>query len=150
MYKKTDRLLALTAGLVSTVLATACSGAEAPDLESLGLAIEVDIAAGTTFEVAVPEQTDTTVRVRTTPAGVTAAVTDGPSEGTIQLTVNVEFDTPRGDYNLGLGVFRGGEEFVVEWPFTVVEPDGPRTATTLPADASGILSVDVPSPLTRG
>ncbi len=60
--------------------------------------------------------------VKTTPAGVTAAITDGPTAGMMLLTLNVEFDTPRGDYNLGLSVIRNGEESEVGWPFEVVEP----------------------------
>ncbi|MGB5565533.1 MAG: hypothetical protein WBN93_04305, partial [Acidimicrobiia bacterium] len=116
------RRLAMAAVLALMVLASACSGSSAPDLESLGLAIETDIQAGATFEVAVPKQPDTTVSVKTTPAGVTAAITDGPTAGMMLLTLNVEFDTPRGDYNLGLSVIRNGEESEVGWPFEVVEP----------------------------
>jgi len=112
------------------VLASACSASSAPDLESLGLAIETDIQAGATFEVTVPKQPNMTVSVKTTPAGVTAAITDGPTQDMLRLTVHVEFDTPRGDYNLGLSAIRDGEEFLVGWPFTVTEPESPTPTTT--------------------
>ena len=116
-----------TATLAATaliVLAAACSSADAPDLESIGLAVETDIQAGSTFEVTVPRQADTSVSVATMPPGVTAAFTPGAADDTIKLTVNVEFDVPRGEYDLGLSVVRDGEEYTVGWPFEVTEPGG--------------------------
>ena len=137
------------------VLAAACSSADAPDLESLGLAIETDIQAGSMFEVVVPQLSDTTVTVATMPAGVTAAVTPGPTDGSMKLTVNVEFDTPRGSYNLGLAAVRGGEEYEVGWPFDVTDPGGASSptgpvATTAASSAASsleaVLTVDSPQP----
>jgi len=116
--------LGAAAALALMVLATGCSSSEEPSLESLNLAIAADIQAGETFEVAVPSQSDTLVAVETTPAGVTAAITDDSEAGTMLLTVNVEFDTPRGAYNLGLSVVRDGKEFLVGWPFEVIDPGG--------------------------
>lgn len=145
------RRFAAVAVLALTVLATACSDTNPPDIESLNLAISADIQAGTTFEVAVPEKADTSIRVKTTPAGVTAAITDGPEAGTIVLTVNVEFDTPRGAYNLGLSVVRDGEEYEVGWPFEVVDPGGAApspgpVSTTQLAATEAVLTVDTPVP----
>jgi hypothetical protein len=145
------RRLAMAAALALMVLASGCSASTAPDLESLGLAIETDIQAGATFEVAAPKQPGTTVSVKTTPAGITAAITDAPTDGMMLLMVNVEFDTPRGDYNLGLSVIRDGEEFVVGWPFEVVEPGGPTpttvpVATTQPTTSEAVLAVESPQP----
>jgi hypothetical protein len=136
---------AMAAALALMVLASGCSAATAPDLESLGLAIETDIQAGATFEVAAPKQPGTTVSVDTTPAGITAAITDGPTAGMMLLKVNVEFDTPRGDYNLGLSVVRDGDEFLVGWPFGVVDPGGP-VATTQPTTTEVVLTVESPQP----
>ena len=140
------RRFAMAAALALMVLASACSASTAPDLESLGLAIETDIQAGATFEVAAPMQPDTTVSVKTTPAGVTAAITDGRTAGMMLLTVNVEFDTPRGSYSLGLSVIRDGEEFVVGWPFEVVEPGGPTPTTTQQPTTEAVLTVESPQP----
>lgn len=142
-------LAAAATMLVLMLVAASCFPTNDPDLESLGLAIETDIAAGETFEVAVPAPTDAVVTVKTAPAGVTAAITDGP-EGMMRLTVNVEFDTPRGAYNLGLAVVRGGEEYLVGWPFEVVEPGGPAP-TTGPAMTDDVtmqseLTVESPQP----
>ena len=111
------------------LVAASCFPTNDPHIESLGLAIETDIPAGGTFEVSVPAPTDAVVTVRTVPAGVTAAIVDVPAEGIMRLVVNVEFDTPRGAYNLGLAVIRGGEEYLVGWPFEVVEPSGPAPTT---------------------
>ena len=140
--------LAVAAALALMVLATACSASTAPDLESLGLAIETDIQAGSTFELAVPKQPDTIVSVETTPPGVTAVITDGPTEELMLLTVIVDIDTPRGTYNLGLSVLHDNEQFSVNWPFEVVEPGGPTPATvpstTQPATTDAMLSVESP------
>jgi hypothetical protein len=127
--------------LAFIVITASCQPSDDPDIESLGLAIETDIPAGGTFEVAVPKLADTTVAVETTPPGVTAAITNAPGEGMILLTVNVEFDTPRGDYNLGLAVVRNGEEYLLGWPFEVVEPGGPAP-TSLPDTTTQGAAID--------
>ena len=143
------RFVAAAAALI--VLTAACSSADVPDLESLGLKIDTDIQAGSTLEVAVPKQAGTTVSVATSPAGVTAAITPDRSDGFMLLTVNVEFDTPRGAYNLGLRVDRDGKEYELGWPFEVTEPGstgapfGP-VATTLASQVEAVLTVDGPQP----
>lgn len=108
--------------LVLVAVATACGAAStSPDLASLGLLIEADIQTGTTFEVSVPIDADTTLSVGTAPSGVNAAISSG-TDGSLLLTVAVESDAPRGIYSLGLIAIRDGEEYELAWPFNVVDP----------------------------
>ncbi len=119
---------ALVAVAASALLTAACSSSAAVDIESLGLAITVDIQAGSTFEVAVPATASTELRIVSAPPGVTATITDAP-EGMIRLVVAVDEDTPRGAYHLALLAVRDGERFELGWPFEVVEPDAAAPTT---------------------
>jgi hypothetical protein len=107
------------------LFAGACSSDESVTLEDLGLDIEVDIEAGTEFELGVPLDPDTVVDVVAAPPGVNAGISAQPSEGSLLLTVAVDPDTPRGAYDLALLVTRNGEEYELGWPFEVVEPVEP-------------------------
>jgi len=131
------------------ILAVACSSSEAPDIESLGLAMTVDIQAGATFDVTVPATADTDLSVVSAPPGVTAKLTEDAEDGTIRLKVAVDEDTPRGAYNLALLAVRNGERYELGWPFEVIEPVGaaPTTvpvATTQPSGVEALLVVDTP------
>ena len=132
------------------MLVAACSATEAVDIESLGLALTVDIQAGTTFEVAVPATPNTTLTVVSAPPGVSATITDAPDD-MIQLSVAVDEDTPRGAYNLALLAVRDGESYELGWPFEVIEPEvsAPTTVpvdSTAPAPVEALLVVDSPQP----
>lgn len=116
------RAVGLALLAVLPVVGGACSSST-PDLESIGLAVETGIQAGTTLELGFPVATDTTVRVASAPAGITASVVTSDGQGLNILRVDVDADTPRGSYNLGLGVVQDGTETVVSWPFEVVDGD---------------------------
>ena len=128
--RRRRRVLVAFAAL--TVLAAACSASKGPDIESLGLAMEVDIQAGAIFEVAVPMMDDTTISVVQAPPGVAAIITPGIEPGTILLQLAVDRTTPRGAYNLAISVVQDGDEYELGWPFNIVEPLG-AVATTWPA-----------------
>ena len=130
------------AAVVLALVAGACGSTSTVDRESLGLMIEADIQAGTRFEVSVPMQPDTSIEVVSAPAGVTASISEVAGGGAILLSVAVDADTPRGAYNLGLLATRDGEEFLIDWPFDVV--DGGSTPTTQPGSAEARLTVDTP------
>lgn len=136
--------------VVAASATAACSSSPAVDIESLGLAITVDIQAGSIFEVAVPATASTELSVVSAPPGVSATITDVP-DGMIRLVVAVDEDTPRGAYNLALLAVRDGDRFELGWPFEVVEPDAaaPTTgpvATTQPSVVDALLVVDTPRP----
>lgn len=138
---------ALVVFAASAVLMTACSSSEGVDIESLGLDMSVDIQAGSSIEISVPETAGVDLTVVSAPPGVTAELADG-SAGMMLLTVAVDEDTPRGAYNLALLAVRDGERFELGWPFEVVEPDaanGP-VATTMPAIVDEMLVVATPQP----
>lgn len=140
----------LVAVAVSAVFLAACSSTDAPDIESLNLAISADIQAGTTFEVVVPATTDTVISVVSAPPGVTADITEVPQD-MIRLEVAVDADTPRGAYNLALMAVRDGESYELGWPFEVVEPDATAPSnggvdTTQPSEVDAFLVVDTPQP----
>lgn len=131
------------------VVAAACSSSDAPDIESLGLAMTVDIQAGATFEVTVPAIANTDLSVLSAPPGVAATLTEGAGASTMLLRVAVDEDTPRGAYNLALLAVRDGERYELGWPFAVIEPVGaaPTTgpvATTQPSVVEALLVVDTP------
>lgn len=139
---------ALAAVVVFAVLAVACSSSEPLDIESLNLAIETDIQAGATFEVAVPATEGVELSVVAAPVGVTATLTDA-GESMMLLRVAVDADTPRGAYNLTLLAARDGEDYEVGWPFEVVDPAGATptsgpVATTQAAMVDELLVVDSP------
>lgn len=119
------RLYLAVAAAALALFLGACSSDDAVTLEDLGLAIEVDIEAGTEFELGVPLDSETVVDVVGAPPGVNAAISATPSEGSLLLTVAVDSDTPRGTYNLALLVTRNGEEYELAWPFDVIEPVEP-------------------------
>lgn len=131
-----DTSVAATAIIAMAVFVVACGGADTEPvaLETLGLAIETDIQAGSTFEVTVPAGEDTSVVVASVPAGVTASISEDPIGDSMILRVAVEPDTPRGDYIVLLRAERDGEGAELEWPFGVVEPDAPveQTSTDQP------------------
>lgn len=130
------------AAAVLALLAGACGSSSTVDRESLGLLIEADIQAGTRFEISVPKQPDTSIEVVSAPDGVTASVSEAAGSGTILLSVAIDADAPRGAYNLGLQATRDGEEFLIDWPFDVV--DGGSTATIQPGSVEARLTVDTP------
>lgn len=116
---------AFIASAALVVLAVACSTAtNEPDLESLGLTMGIDIQAGSTFEVAVPVASGTTVSVASAPTGVDAAITPAAEAGTIVLTVSVDEEAPRGAYNLALRVVQDGVQYELGWPFEIVDSVG--------------------------
>ena len=124
------------------LLVAACGTSSTIDVQSLGLDVEADINAGSRFEITVPTQPDTTIEVVATPPGVTAWITDEGGGRSVRLTVAVEFDTPRGAYNLALRVTQNGQVSELGWPFEVTEPSG--AATTLPPPAAPVLEVETP------
>lgn len=113
--------LSRTVLAAAVLVLAACGSSSTVDVESLGLGVDTQIQAGQQFVLTVPAQPDTTIDVVSTPAGVTASIAE--ADGTVTLVVNVEFDTPRGDYNLALLVDQDGEETELGWPFEVIEPD---------------------------
>ena len=138
---------------VATTLALVvggCASTESVDLEELGLAMEVDIQAGSRFEVAVPLDPDTAISVAAAPRGVTAAISAAPDGESMLLSVAVDSETPRGAYNLALLVIRHGDEHELGWPFSVVEAGAASatepTATTQPASVDVLLTVASPAP----
>ena len=132
------------AAVVLALVAGACGSSTTIDRESLGLLIEADIQAGTRFEVTVPKNPDFSIEVASAPAGITASISEAADGEALLLSVEVDADTPRGAYNLGLRATRAGEEFLVGWPFDVV--DGGFTDTTQPGSVTGLLTVDTPLP----
>jgi hypothetical protein len=120
-------------------LAGACTTASAEpiDLETLGLSIQANIQAGSSFEAVVPNDPATSVEVISAPPGVTANISETPDGTSIRLSISVDADTPRGLYNLGLRAERDGESFELGWPFEVVE------AVTLPSSSPEALRDEV-------
>ena len=86
--------IAVITAIALAVLVGACSAPAPVGLEELGLMIEADIQAGSSFEVVVPKVADTTVSVVSAPPGVSAAIGDVPSGGSMLLSVAVDPDTP--------------------------------------------------------
>ena len=143
------RRLRVAAATTLALLVGACASTEPASLENLGLSMEVDIQPGTDFEVVVPIDPDTSIRLVSAPPGVSAAIPEAPNGDSILLSVAVDPDTPRGAYGLALLVTRDGKEYELGWPFKVVELAGGAsatepTATTQPASLQALLTVDSP------
>ncbi len=123
----------LVAALVAMVVLASCGSVENPaTLEDLGLAIAADVQQGTSFEVAVPLVTGTSVGVLTAPSGVEATIAIAPDGESMRLSLDVDSGTPAGTYDLGLVVIRDGERQELNWPFDVV--------AGLPSDSGGVTS----------
>lgn len=116
------RSLVVIAGLV--LMATSCTSAAEPDIESLGLAIKADIQAGTTFDAVVPVDRDTDITLIAAPPGVDATVERTSDGDSVMVSLAIDDDTPRGAYALALRVIQNGETYELGWPFEVVEPLG--------------------------
>ncbi|NNF08691.1 MAG: hypothetical protein HKN74_00200 [Acidimicrobiia bacterium] len=124
----TKRIRPVAAAVVLGVVLGAC-GSSTVDLESLGLAVAVDVQAGGEFELVVPSRSDTTIEVVSTPPGVSSSVTEIADGESIRLVLAADPDTPRGSYNVALLVTKDGTEHQLGWPFDVVDP---ATDTTQP------------------
>lgn len=111
----------VSAVVITCLLSLVGCAEEPPTLESIGLSITTDLEAGTTFEVAFPVQEDTELQVLSAPPGITASIGMGRGAAMRLLRVVIDRDTPRGEYNLGISVVRGGTETVLGWPFEVVD-----------------------------
>lgn len=133
-----------TTAILVTVFATSlvgCGSSAAPDLESLGLAIAVDVQAGGDFDLVVPARDDTTIELVSSPPGVDASVTEVSGGESIRVAIAADPDTPRGSYNLALRVTQDGEDYELGLPFDVVDPE---TDTTQPGQADAVLTVESP------
>ena len=144
------RLLATTVTTLALLMG-ACGSTESVTIESLGLSVEVDIQAGSEFELAFPLDQDTSIGVVSAPPGVTATITEASNGESMLLAVAVDAATPRGAYNLALLATRNGEDYELGWPFDVVEPVGAASptdpvATTQPGVVGALLTVDSPLP----
>ena len=144
------RLVAVTVTTLA-LLVGACGSTESVTIEDLGMSVEIDIQAGSEFELAFPLDHDTDISVASAPPGVTATITEAPNGESILLAVAVASDTPRGAYNLALLATRNGEDYELGWPFDVVEPVGAASptdpvATTQPGVVDALLTVDAPMP----
>lgn len=121
-----NKFVAALVTLVITAVASAVlfgnDGPADPDIESLGLAIDTQIEAGSTFEVTVPMDPATSIVVAAAPPGVEAEIMRTPSGEAIVLSIAVDPGTPQGSYDLALMVNREATEYRLAWPFEVVEP----------------------------